>query len=70
MSQQQDTYSNKPSQITFLTVKELASLLKVSRRSVYNWAEDSKRTGFPVERIGGLIRFRLDKVLKWMDETN
>lgn len=69
MNQQRVTYDNELSQLTFLTVQELAVLLKVSKRSVYNWVDDSKRTGFPVERIGGVIRFRLDKVLKWMDEA-
>jgi putative molybdopterin biosynthesis protein len=51
----------------FLTLKELAELLRVKPRTVYDWVANEKRTGIPVERAGGLLRFRLDKVLDWTE---
>jgi excisionase family DNA binding protein len=49
----------------FLDVRELAELLKVKPRTVYAWAENEKKSGIPVERAGGLLRFRLDRILEW-----
>lgn len=51
----------------FLTLKELAELLRVKPRTVYDWVANEKRTGIPVERAGGSLRFRLDKVLNWTE---
>ncbi len=47
---------------TYLTLKDVAELLKVKPRTVYAWVSDRK---IPYERKGGLLRFRLDAVLAW-----
>ncbi len=55
---------SKPQPI-FLDVKELAELLKVKQRTIYGWVADEKKSRIPVERAGGLLRFRLDRILEW-----
>jgi len=47
---------------TYLTLKELAELLKVKPRTVYAWVSEKR---IPFERKGGLLRFWLDAVLAW-----
>jgi excisionase family DNA binding protein len=47
---------------TYLTLKEVAELLKVKPRTVYAWVSDRR---IPFERKGGLLRFRLDAVTAW-----
>ncbi len=47
---------------TYLTLKELAKLLKVKPRTVYAWVSDKR---IPYERKGGLLRFRLDVIVAW-----
>ncbi len=46
----------------YLTLKELADLLKVKPRTVYAWVSEKK---VPFERKGGLLRFRLDAIVAW-----
>ena len=46
----------------YLTLKELAELLKVKPRTIYAWVSDKR---IPFERKGGLLRFRLDAVVAW-----
>ena len=46
----------------YLTLKEVADLLKVKPRTVYSWVSDNR---IPFERKGSLLRFRLDAVLAW-----
>jgi len=46
----------------YLTLKEVADLLKVKRRTVYAWVSDNR---IPFERKGSLLRFRLDAVVAW-----
>ena len=46
----------------YLTLKEVAELLKVKPRTVYAWVSDKR---IPFERKGSLLRFRLDAVLAW-----
>lgn len=46
----------------YLTLKEVAELLKVKPRTIYAWVSDRR---IPYERKGGLLRFRLDAVLDW-----
>jgi excisionase family DNA binding protein len=46
----------------YLTLKEVAELLKVKPRTVYSWVSDNR---IPFERKGSLLRFRLDAVLAW-----
>ena len=47
---------------TYLTLKEVAELLKVKPRTVYAWVSDNR---IPFERKGSLLRFRLDAVVAW-----
>jgi len=47
---------------TYLTLKEVAELLKVKPRTVYAWVSDNR---IPFERKGSLLRFRLDSVIAW-----
>ncbi len=47
---------------TYLTLKEVAELLKVKPRTVYSWVSANR---VPYERKGGLLRFRLDAVVNW-----
>jgi excisionase family DNA binding protein len=53
-----------PAQIppTYLTLKEVAELLKVKPRTVYAWVSDNR---IPFERKGSLLRFRLDAIVAW-----
>lgn len=46
----------------YLTLKEVAKLLKVKPRTVYAWVSDNR---IPFERKGSLLRFRLGAVLAW-----
>jgi excisionase family DNA binding protein len=46
----------------YLTLKEVAELLKVKPRTVYAWVSDNR---IPFERKGSLLRFRLDAILAW-----
>jgi excisionase family DNA binding protein len=46
----------------YLTLKEVAKLLKVKPRTVYAWVSDNR---IPFERKGSLLRFRLDAVVAW-----
>ena len=46
----------------YLTLKEVAELLKVKPRTVYAWVSNNR---IPFERKGSLLRFRLDAVLAW-----
>ena len=52
--------ANKPP--IYLTLKEVAELLKVKPRTVYAWVSDNR---IPFERKGSLLRFRLDAVVAW-----
>lgn len=46
----------------YLTLKEVAQLLKVKPRTIYAWVSDKR---IPYERKGGLLRFRLEAILAW-----
>ena len=59
--------SERPDSPVFLTLKELAELLRVKPRTIYDWVANERKTGIPVERAGGSLRFRLDKVLQWTE---
>ena len=50
----------------YLTLKEVAALLKVKPRTIYAWVSDNR---IPYERKGSLLRFRLDAVLAWNEPT-
>ncbi len=54
-----------------LTIDDVALLLKVSRRSVYEWTSERGRermkcNPFPVLRINSTIRFVREDVLAWI----
>jgi excisionase family DNA binding protein len=53
-------HANEPP--IYLTLKEVAELLKVRPRTVYSWVSDNR---IPFERKGSLLRFRLDAVVAW-----
>ena len=54
--------------IQFLNVPQLAEMLGVKKRTVYEWVAQSQKTKIPIERAGGALRFRLDKILQWTEE--
>lgn len=60
--------TGRPDSPVFLTLKELAEMLRVKPRTIYDWVANERKTGIPVERAGGSLRFRLDKVLQWTEE--
>lgn len=47
-----------------LTARELAAYLKVSKPSIRLW----QRQGMPCRRLGRLVRYEADKVLRWFEE--
>ena len=49
----------------FLTVKELAQMLRVKVRTVYSWVEDDL---IPYHKAGRITVFRLDEILTWLDK--
>jgi predicted DNA-binding transcriptional regulator AlpA len=58
---------------TILTIDEVASLLKVSKKSVYEWTSERGRermkvNPFPVLRINSTIRFVREDVLAWINK--
>ncbi len=57
---------------TILTIDEVAALLRVSKRSVYEFTSERgrerlKSNPFPVLRIGSTIRFVRDDVQAWIN---
>ena len=52
---------------TYLTLREVAELLKVKPRTVYAWVGANR---VPYERKGGLLRFRLDAIVTWNEPTH
>jgi excisionase family DNA binding protein len=58
---------------TILTIDEVASLLRVSKKTVYEWTsqrgiERLRRNPFPVLRINSTIRFVREDVLAWINK--
>lgn len=51
----------------FLTVEEVAELLRVSPRSVYDWVY---RGLIPFHKAGRRTIFLLDEVLEWTEKKN
>ena len=46
---------------SILTQKEVADMLKVSVKSVYNW----RKRGLPFYKRGSTVRFKEQEVLEW-----
>jgi len=51
-------------QETLLTIDELASYLKVTRRTIYEWLKKKK---IPAVKLVGQWRFRKDKIDAWIE---
>ena len=49
----------------FLTVEEVAELLRVSPRSVYDWVSQRQ---IPFRKAGRRTIFLLDEILEWTSE--
>ena len=54
--------------LLLLTLDELATVLRVSRKQVYAWTRDRTRNGIPRIKAGRGYRFILDDVLAWLRE--
>ena len=58
---------------TILTINEVASMLRVSKKTVYEWTsargvDRLRHNPFPVLRIGSTIRFVREDVLAWINK--
>ena len=51
----------------FLTVEEVATLLRVSPRSVYDWVSQSV---IPFHKAGRRTIFLMDEILKWTSNNS
>ena len=56
--------SNDKIVLVFLTVEEVAQLLKVSTKSVRRWSQQDP--SMPATRIGGTVRFDKERLLRWL----
>ena len=52
----------------YLTVPELAAILRVPVSCVYSWTSRVGPNAIPRYRLGKRLGFRLDEVLKWVEE--
>ena len=52
----------------FLTVKEAASILRISDWTLWAMIRAPKNSGIPVKRVGRSIRFPTKRFLKWAGE--
>src|SRR5574344_2945736 len=48
-----------------LTIEEVAKYLRVSERTVYDWAQKGE---IPAGKIGTVWRFKKDEIEKWVNE--
>ena len=53
---------------TLITVDELAAILKVKRSWIYSRTRQTGIDSIPRKRVGKYLRFRLDEVMKWLEE--
>ncbi len=51
---------------SYLTAVEVAALLQVDSKTVYRWAKQD--ASFPVLKIGGVVRFPRERLLRWLRE--
>jgi excisionase family DNA binding protein len=49
----------------FLTVKELAEMLRVKVRTIYSWVEADL---IPYHKPGRTMIFRLDEIIDWLEK--
>ena len=50
----------------YLTADEVANLLKVNKSTIYQWTHIDF---IPFVKVGRLVRFKPDAVMKWIDAT-
>ncbi|MGD9015143.1 MAG: helix-turn-helix domain-containing protein [Candidatus Omnitrophota bacterium] len=50
---------------SLMTITELASYLKVTRRTIYEWLKCKK---IPAVKLVGQWRFKKDKIDQWLQE--
>jgi len=50
---------------TILTIEEVAQYLRVSERTVYEWAQKGE---MPAGKIGTVWRFKKSEIMRWVDE--
>jgi len=48
-----------------MTIEDLATYLKVTRRTIYEWL---KKNRIPAVKVVGQWRFKKDKIDKWLEE--
>jgi excisionase family DNA binding protein len=48
-----------------LTIRELSKILKINKSTLYQWVNEGK---IPYIRMGGIIRFRKNDIVKWLDQ--
>jgi predicted DNA-binding transcriptional regulator AlpA len=54
---------------TLLTIKDVARILRISERSIYNQIGKRAKRRFPVKplRVGGCIRFDIDDLKQYIE---
>lgn len=53
----------------FLTMDEMADTLKVPKSWLYTRTRETGPGSIPRVKVGKYIRFRLDEVLKWIEQN-
>jgi excisionase family DNA binding protein len=48
--------------IRFLTIQEVAKMLRVEEATLRNWVAQRK---IPYRKVGGAVRFLLEEILEW-----
>ena len=52
---------------SLMTIEEIASYLKVKKRTVYDWVKKGK---IPAIKTVGQWRFKREKIDQWLDSKN
>ena len=60
-----DTKASRKELPVFLTVKELAEMLRVKVRTIYSWVEGDL---IPYHKPGRTTIFRLDEIMEWLEK--
>lgn len=53
--------------VTFLTINELATLLKLPKSWIYSRTREKGSNRIPCTKIGKYLRFEENKVLSWIE---
>lgn len=51
-------------QKALIDIKELSELLSIKPKTLYSWVREGK---IPFVKINGLLRFRLNKIMAWLE---